>query len=512
MIESFYLKNYLTFKEIQIQFDKGLVVFTGPSGAGKSILMKAILATLGYDEARATLSEVMFENFPMDIEQYDIQKGDDVVIKQLKKDKIRYFINNQNSSKKYIQTISNQTIRHLHHKENSDFDSITLLTYLDNISIQQNKNYEQTLNMYKNDFKELTNMQNQFNKLIQDEKDLEQLKEFTIFEIEKIEKLDPKIDEYEELSLIKKQLSKKDKIEDAISNAKELFRIAPAVSSALNTIEVDSSFFDDCINEVNNIFESSSDFLETLEGIDIEATLDRIEDLSKLIKRFGTIEEALEYKKEKQKELESYENISFEKAILEKNIKKLTIELEKLAKQITITRQEALKIAHKKINYYLEFLYLSNAKLTLQTSSLNNIGSDDINFELNGVSLDTISSGEFNRLRLALLASISEIDLNSDGGILFLDEIDANLSGKESQSIAKVLLQLSKSYQIFAISHQPQLTASANNHFLVEKSHNISTVKKLNKDERILEISRMISGENITDDAKQFATNLINQS
>jgi len=511
MIESFYLKDYLTFDEIQMQFDKGLIVFTGPSGAGKSILMKAILATLGYDEAMATLSEVMFENFPMDIEQYDIQKGDDVVIKQLKKEKIRYFINNQNSSKKFIQTISNKTIRHLHHKENSDFDSKTLLSYLDDISKKQNEKYETTLNLYKNDFAKLNSMQNELNKLIDEEKNLEQLKEFTAFEIQKIQDIDPKVDEYDELVLIKKQLSKKDKIQDAITNAKELFNIAPSVSSALNTLEVDSSFFDDCINEVNNIFESSNDFLETLEGIDIEATLDRIEDLSKLIKRFGSIEQALEYKKQKQKELESYENISFEKAILEKNIKKLTQQLQNIANQITLARQDALKTAHERINYYLEFLYLSNAKLTLKTTQLNSLGENDITFELNGVSLDTISSGEFNRLRLALLASMSEIDLNSKGGILFLDEIDANLSGKESQSIAKVLLQLSKSYQIFSISHQPQLTASANNHFLVEKINNISTVKKLNKDERILEISRMISGENITDDAKQFATNLINQ-
>jgi DNA repair protein RecN (Recombination protein N) len=90
-----------------------------------------------------------------------------------------------------------------------------------------------------------------------------------------------------------------------------------------------------------------------------------------------------------------------------------------------------------------------------------------------------------------------------------LDEIDANLSGKESQSIAQVLSQLSKSYQIFAISHQPQLSATANEHFLIQKHNNISTVKLLNKDERISEISRMISGENITKEAIIFAKELL---
>src|SRR5690606_40957240 len=81
---------------------------------------------------------------------------------------------------------------------------------------------------------------------------------------------------------------------------------------------------------------------------------------------------------------------------------------------------------------------------------MDNTGKDGVNFKLNGVNLQTISSGEFNRLRLALLTVMSEIQI-VDNGILFLDEIDANLSGKESSAIAKVLSQLAHSYQIFAI-------------------------------------------------------------
>jgi DNA repair protein RecN (Recombination protein N) len=139
---------------------------------------------------------------------------------------------------------------------------------------------------------------------------------------------------------------------------------------------------------------------------------------------------------------------------------------------------------------------------------MDNTGKDGVNFELNGVNLQTISSGEFNRLRLALLTVMSEIQIVNNG-ILFLDEIDANLSGKESSAIAKVLSTLSKSYQIFAISHQPQLTASATGHFLVDKHNGVSTVKKLTQEERTAEIARMISGENITQEAKDFASNLL---
>ena len=133
---------------------------------------------------------------------------------------------------------------------------------------------------------------------------------------------------------------------------------------------------------------------------------------------------------------------------------------------------------------------------------------DEVSFELNGVSLDTISSGEYNRLRLALLTSMSEFDI-VDNGILFLDEIDANLSGKESDAISKVLKKLSNSYQIFAISHQPQLTSSADQHFLVDKLNGKSFVKELNSKEKINEIARMISGEKVTPEALDFAKNLL---
>ncbi|CAI8199632.1 MAG: DNA repair protein RecN [Arcobacter lacus] len=103
---------------------------------------------------------------------------------------------------------------------------------------------------------------------------------------------------------------------------------------------------------------------------------------------------------------------------------------------------------------------------------------------------------------------MSEYDI-VENGVLFLDEIDANLSGKESESIAKLLDILSNNYQIFAISHQPQLTAIAHSHYLVEKNNNVSSIKLLPYNDRINEIARMISGKNITQDAINFATNIL---
>jgi DNA repair protein RecN (Recombination protein N) len=126
---------------------------------------------------------------------------------------------------------------------------------------------------------------------------------------------------------------------------------------------------------------------------------------------------------------------------------------------------------------------------------------------LEGTQLDKLSSGEFNRLRLALLALKVE-RMEGQGGVLMLDEIDANLSGEESMSVAKVLRHLTKNYQIFVISHQPQLTSMGDQHFLVYKEDH-SRVRELTHEERIEEIARIISGEAIGEEARGFAQNLL---
>jgi DNA repair protein RecN (Recombination protein N) len=508
LINRVYLKDCLSFEEVDLEFKKGLNIFTGPSGAGKSILMQAILSLFALADVKANLGEVLLNNSKIDDETYDLSSDDDIIIKSIKKDKVRYFLNNQSVSKKNLSDFSFKLIKHLNLKDTSEFDSLKLLDFLDRLTIQKNSDFKTIKDEFNISYKEFQETKKELQKILDDESKLEDLKEFAKFEIDKIEQINPTIDEYEELNLIKKKLAKKEKIEVAIKKASGIMEFNHSVTSALELMEVDSSFFDETMNELNNIFEKFSDSLHELDDVNIENVLDRIEKLSALQKRFGSVEECLKYKEQKKLELESYENIFFQKEKLEERFENLNKQLYILAKQILDFRKESSIILEEKINEYLKFLYLSDAKIILNEKELDSTGVDEVIFELNGVSLDTISSGEYNRLRLALLTSMSEFDI-VDNGILFLDEIDANLSGKESDAISKVLNKLSDSYQIFAISHQPQLTSSANQHFLVDKIDGKSFVKELNNQERMTEIARMISGEKVTLEALEFAKNLL---
>ncbi|SFV68720.1 DNA repair protein RecN [hydrothermal vent metagenome] len=507
MIERFYLKEYLSFQESELELESGLIVFTGPSGSGKSILMESILASVGGATCNASVCESSV-TWEIDEELYGIQNEEINVFKHIKKEKSRYFINNQTLSKKVMNTIASNYLRHLSLKDFSDFENENLLGILDARIGAKNRKFLHLKESYSSAFQEYMDVQRELHKIEEEEKKIVELKEFAAFEINKIAEINPSVGEDEELLKIKKELSKKEKILEAIEGATEIFNYEHLVSSALDSLDMQSSFFDDAMNELRSLFDSAQERFDALENVDVEEVLNRIEALSGLKRRYGSIEEALEYKRQKERELEKYENIEIEKGALQRRYKQLLETIKSQAEEMRSLRMKALPKFEKELNGYLKSLYLRNANVALRESDLGAFGIDKFDIMLYETPLSKISTGEFNRLRLAILALKSEF-ISSNGGVLMLDEIDANLSGEESMSVAKVLKKLSKHFQIFVISHQPQLTSTADQHFLVYKENGISKTKELEFEEKVNEIARIISGENISQEAKKFAHELL---
>ena len=507
MIERFYLKDYLSFQETELNLETGLVVFTGPSGSGKSILMNSILSSLGGVSCDAALCESSV-TWDINSDNIGLENDDINVFKHIKKEKSRYFVNNQSLSKKAISAVASKYLRHLSLKDFSDFENENLLSILDNRVGQNSKKIVKLKQDYKQNFLEYQNVQRELKVIEEEERKIVELKEFAAFEIKKIEDINPTLGEDEELSEIKRELSKKEKVLESLESAMEIFNHEHLVSSALDTLDVESSFFDDSMNELRAVFDDAQERFSALEDLDVEEVLNRIEEISGLKRRYGSIEEALHYKEQKIQELQKYENIEIAKNDLEERFEKSASEVKRLANELSELRVKALPAFQTALNAYLNNLYLRDAELSLNKKEYAVYGQDELSIKLNETELSKISTGEFNRLRLAILALKSEF-MNKDGGVLMLDEIDANLSGEESMSVAKVLRKLSGHFQIFVISHQPQLTSMGNQHFLVYKDGTISKTKELNFDERVLEIARIISGENISNEAKKFARELL---
>jgi len=127
LIKRLYLRNLVTFDEVELPFSNGLVVFSGPSGAGKSVLMSAILSSFGYTtQGVGDVCELTL-NKPKNMQPEGYLLDDEIILKSLKKEKLRYFIEGQNISKKALADMFSPYVQYLSVRDKSGFESTVLL-------------------------------------------------------------------------------------------------------------------------------------------------------------------------------------------------------------------------------------------------------------------------------------------------------------------------------------------------------------------------------------------------
>ncbi|MDR1554441.1 MAG: hypothetical protein LBS39_00250 [Campylobacteraceae bacterium] len=292
MIESFYLKEHLSFKEERLNFNNGLIVFSGPSGSGKSIFFNALLSVFGLESCEA-LSLEAFVDEQIDLDEFGLQSDEVTIFKCVKQKSMRYFINSQAVSQKLSKQIAQSFISYLSLRDTSQFENASLISLIDNLAAQNDALHASKYEEYKSCFSSFLHAKEELDKIKSEEQRINELKELAFFEINKIESVNPKIGEDEELLEFKRRLSKKEKIANAISEASVIFESERAVNGALDLIGQESALFDECINFLKTVFEEEKQKLDELDDTDIESVLDRIEQISSLKNRYGNIEEIL---------------------------------------------------------------------------------------------------------------------------------------------------------------------------------------------------------------------------
>ena len=507
MIQRLYLKELVTFDDVELEFDEGLVVLTGPSGAGKSVLISAILSSFGYSvPSVAHICELEIIK-PLDIIEDSYMLEDTITIKSLKKDRLRYFVDGQNIPKKRLKEMFSPFVKYLSIRDKGGFDSSTLLDIIDNRLTQKDKSFRKLKKEYKKRYTLYIEKVTKLQKIKEEEAKIVELIDYAKYEIEKITNINPKIGEDIELLKIKQQLSRIDKIKDALSGAVDIFSLESDVEEVYRLIDKDSSMFSDMMNQLRADFEETENLADELKEIDIEEVLNRLSDLSSLKKRYGSIEESLSYRDAKVAELNRYENIEQDKSLLESFIDLEYIELHNIATKLSKYRQDEAIILEEILEEYLISLKLASISFRFDTSHIDIEGIDNIDVLLGNSTISTLSGGEFNRVRLALMATTINTDKHKQG-VLILDEIDANVSGDESIAIAQMIQKLATVYQVFAISHQSHISSKAKQHILVSKVGDKSQATILDDDQRVSEIARIIAGENPTEEAMEFAKKL----
>lgn len=509
LIRKFTLEHSPVFENVDISFKKGFYVFSGPSGSGKSVLMESLLACFGLREPNAPNLEIdLILDKPL-LEDFGLE-GADLNIKIVKKDKVRYFVNFTPIAKKRLIEVLGEYVKHIHSRGGNELDSESILNVLDYMICTKNQAHAQNLKELHSDFMEFRTLESKINELSAKESEIENLKEMTEFEITKITSANPKVGEYEHLMDLKKTLSRKEKIQDSIQKARQAFEHTNDIITALRQIEADSNPLQEALSDALARLEEENLKFEELESLDSEEILNRISLLSDLIHRYGNIENALARLEEQTKKLQELKDFSTNKEGLLRNLQELKDRLQAKCQVINNEREIGLIHLESSLKELCQALKLNPPKLCLIDAPISVRGDKVCQIFLGDSQIQTLSAGEFNRLRLAMMCIAARVSKKQ--GVLILDEIDANLSGEESEGVAKVLKELSNSYQIFAISHQPHMPTLATQHFLVSKVSGKSEVGLLNKDGRIKEVARMISGATITQEALDFAKKRLSEN
>ena len=196
--------------------------------------------------------------------------------------------------------------------------------------------------------------------------------------------------------------------------------------------------------------------------------------------------------------------------------------LNEQSKKISISRKKIVPKLKQKLEHILSSLGMKNSYFQFiinESQDFNSFGKDSIQvlFSANkGIKyypiFKVVSGGELSRILLTIKSILSE-HLNLP--TMIFDEIDTGISGEMSNAMGNMMLKMSRTMQIISITHLPQIASKADHQYNIYKKENLNItetkIKKLNNKERIKEIAKMLSGDNISDTAIIHAKELLNK-
>ena len=567
MLKSLFIKNYALIEEISVEFSSGLTIITGETGAGKSILIDALGLLLGErasSEMIRTGAEKAIVEGVFDVSSVkriaeilranETDASDEIIVRRevTTKGTSRCFVNDSPVNVSVLKEIGDALVDlHGQHEHQSLLHAETHIDFLDAFG-----GYEKEIEQYNISYRALVELIGKKKALQEQENQLKAKKSLYEFQIKEIDTVDPKENEEAELEAELKILENSEKLSELTNGIYSLLyetenSVRDSLTKARKMIEqladIDAHF-SNSIDEAKSaeaIVDELSKFVQNYNSR-IEFNPDRLEEirerlgsLTLLKKKYGgTIESLLEFRKKIGEEFKFAENFEEEISKLEKEIFVLRKEAGEKANLLTQKRKEASKKLEKAILSSIAELGISKAKFETSITQRNgneNSNSVSINgkyFEASLTGIDAVeffmstnvgeevkplakvaSGGEVSRIMLALKSALAKSDKTP---LLIFDEIDTGVSGRIGQAVGVSLKNLSKHHQVIAITHLPQIAALADTHFAIakiESNKRTSTqLTKLEHEERVKEVAKLLSGETITEAGLRSARELMGKN
>ena len=553
MILELYMKNCALVEESRVSIGENLNILTGETGSGKSIIIEALGLCLGnkYDKSflrkgtEKGIAEIIVssqsENLKNILKEYDLDSEDDELIIT----RIIY------ADGKSVARINGRTIKmsilkeialtfidlHGQHQNQALFNKDTHLKFLD---LFGGKKLEDPKNEYKEVYLEYNKVKKALNTLNEnkDEKEIQREIDLLKFQINEIEAAALSEDEYDYLLKQRDIFRNSEKIYNNLSlsyeklhegnvNALDLIGMASNELSEIGKYDSTLSEYSETIErimyELQDICRDVRNYKENIdfEPYALEQIEVRVDEINNLRRKYGdTIEDILNYHDKISARLEEIINRDEMSEELKNKLEILEGKLSEKAHLLTDIRKEVALDLEEAILKELKSLDMKGVtfKVDFAEISYSQHGNNDVEFMISfnlGEDMKPIykvaSGGEMSRFMLAFKTILADID---EIGTIVFDEIDTGISGIAAQVVGEKLHNIARKKQILCITHLPQIAANADTHFCIEKNSDdirtYTTIKRLEQEESIQEIARLIAGSNITETTIEHAREIVN--
>ena len=547
MLQNLHVKNLALIDEVEITFDEHLNILTGETGAGKSVLIGSIESALGKKiskdmirpGAKEAVIELLFwiedKKLIKEIESFDLDVEDGQIF-------IKRVINEKRSINKINDsTVTLNTLREISRRLfdlHGQQEHQVLLKEKNHLSMMDHFLSEKSRRSLEK-CKELSKKYHEISEKIKeismdDQQRLREL-DFLKHEISEIENANLVKGEDEELEVVyKKIVHSKDIIiscqaASMLTGYEEETSIGNQLSESLRRMQeishldpVISGFYEQLLSIedlLNGFHQELTDYMEDMEFDEqtYQETEERLNVVNSLKDKYGpSIEDVLSYGQKARERYDVLSDVEHEIDTLKKEQTRIKDEYMKEADKLSRERRKVAKKLGSDITKALEDLNFLDVRFEIEITRKDRIladGIDQIRFMIStnpGLPMrpvqEVASGGELSRIMLALKSVAAQAD-----GVdtLIFDEIDTGISGETANRVAKKMALISKDHQVIAITHLPQIAAMADSHYFIRKQtdqNNTQTmITRLDKEDSLKEISRMISGDQRSEASMQHA-------
>ena len=549
MLERLSIENYALIQQLELELSPSLNIITGETGAGKSILLGALGLIMGNradtavlkDSGRNCVIEGLFDMGGYGLETF----FDENELDYERHTVIRRIVTPAGKSRAYMNDLPVQlaTLRELAahlidiHSQNQgvlvadgEFRIRVLDSLADNRGLRAE--YGRAYRALREREQELARLREEVGRNRRDE-------EYMRFQWQQIAALGLHEGELQELEAEQRELSNAEGILAALSEAGGLMENdETGVLAALKTAEA-------ALQRIGGVLEGTSDLAARIHSAYVElkdvsgevaSLAGRIEDnparleavdnrigaVSDLMRRYGAAssDELLALGNDLATRLEAITDSDAEIAELEAETGALRVTAEGLAAAVTASRTEASALFDEAVGRVLARLGMPSARFVTEitpSGALSPSGADSVRFLFNAnggeglQSLERIASGgETSRVMLALKSIVAR---STKLPTILFDEIDTGVSGKIADAMGRIIAELGDSMQVVNITHLPQVASKGETHFLVYKeaspSGNVTRIRLLDREARVGEIAKMLSGSEVTEAAVAQARALL---